>query len=345
MGIPSATATVAGASVQAVSTGVGYVLHTPAAVGGAIASLWASPSERDVEAFDAEKVVEEKEQDAKAEEVLSKEIKDPGESNKEAPSSNGNILSYLNPLSYAVNPLGFFSGKSEKKADEAQAEPKMMNTEDTICEESSESSDDLEDTEILESRKSAELLPVEPDSDWTPWINLGLTTAAMAGGAYYFGGSLIAMSTVTVVKRIALAYAVSHAEDARQRLRFLYPIWGESREDQEARFKAMKEESESERVFMFKNYYQRVAETSEETKEVLYRSFIVLPESSQYLPLFEPVGTDSANEIAGHTNMFSRNENPGHYWDSIHRTSLDIKRIVKKFKDIKKSRLLPIYVE
>jgi NAD(P)H-dependent FMN reductase len=102
-----------------------------------------------------------------------------------------------------------------------------------------------------------ELLPIPQDSDWTPWISLGITTAAVAGSAYYFTGSLLAISTMTVVRRVALAYAVSHAEEARQRLQFLYPIWGESSKDAQARLQFLKEKTEQ-GSFLFKCYFIQV---------------------------------------------------------------------------------------
>jgi NAD(P)H-dependent FMN reductase len=102
-----------------------------------------------------------------------------------------------------------------------------------------------------------ELLPIPQDSDWSPWISLGITTAAVAGGAYYFTGSLLAISTMTVVRRVALAYAVSHAEEARQRLQFLYPIWGESSKNSLARLQFLKENTEKSGL-LFKCYYIEV---------------------------------------------------------------------------------------
>jgi hypothetical protein len=109
----------------------------------------------------------------------------------------------------------------------------------------------------VEEVQGSELLPIPPDSDWTPWISLGLTTAAVAGGAYYFTGSLVAVSTMTVVRRVAFAYAVSHAEEARQRLQFLYPIWGESVKDAQARLDFLKDRNESGKC-LFKCYYVQV---------------------------------------------------------------------------------------
>jgi hypothetical protein len=48
--------------------------------------------------------------------------------------------------------------------------------------------------------------------------------------------------------------------------------------------------------------------------------------------MFFPIGTDSDNEIAAHMNMFSRQENPGHYWDMIHQVGKNIKQVVQKVR-------------
>lgn len=106
--------------------------------------------------------------------------------------------------------------------------------------------------QALKDEKGPELLPIPQDSEWSPWISLGITTAAVA-----FSGSLLAISTMTVVRRVALAYAVSHAEEARQRLQFLYPIWGESSKDSESRLLLLKEMNQKD-SFIFKSYYVEV---------------------------------------------------------------------------------------
>ncbi|KAI8822946.1 uncharacterized protein EV422DRAFT_618666 [Fimicolochytrium jonesii] len=67
------------------------------------------------------------------------------------------------------------------------------------------------------------LHPIPKESNWAPWVRLGLAGAAMAAGAYYSGGLIYAGP---VVRRVAVAYALSHAEEARQHLQFLYPLWG-----------------------------------------------------------------------------------------------------------------------
>ncbi|KAJ3172534.1 hypothetical protein HDU88_005862 [Geranomyces variabilis] len=73
------------------------------------------------------------------------------------------------------------------------------------------------------SASAVGLHPIPSDSNWAPWVRLGLAGAAVAAGAYYSGGLVFA---APVVRRVAVAYALSHAEDARKHLQFLYPLWG-----------------------------------------------------------------------------------------------------------------------
>ncbi|KAJ3177316.1 hypothetical protein HDU87_004568 [Geranomyces variabilis] len=75
----------------------------------------------------------------------------------------------------------------------------------------------------IASASAVGLHPIPSDSNWAPWVRLGLAGAAVAAGAYYSGGLVFA---APVVRRVAVAYALSHAEDARKHLQFLYPLWG-----------------------------------------------------------------------------------------------------------------------
>ncbi|TPX67384.1 hypothetical protein SpCBS45565_g03868 [Spizellomyces sp. 'palustris'] len=95
------------------------------------------------------------------------------------------------------------------------------------------------------SASAVGLLPLPKDTDWTPWVRLGLAGAAIAAGAYYSGGLLYAGP---VVRRVAVAYALSHAEEARQHLQFLYPLWGESTKALSKRIEDIKAEVEAGRI-------------------------------------------------------------------------------------------------
>jgi hypothetical protein len=99
------------------------------------------------------------------------------------------------------------------------------------------------------------LIAVENQS-WTPIIGIGLTTL-VGFGAYYYAGSLIAMGSYSFIRRAALAYAVSHADGARQHLQFLYPIWAERVTDNDKRVDFLVEAANSDN-FMFKCYYIEV---------------------------------------------------------------------------------------
>ena len=315
MGIPSATSAVVssaaalpGASLNAISSGAGLALRAPGKVLTAISSLWAKT--------EMEKVPEIVEKQLEADTFTDPTFETAQENNETQQSS---VLQYLNPLNYVINPFDYLPSFS--KSNERQP----------LVEESSSDKDSQDSSSVTSDvYSSTELLPIPQDSDWTPWISLGLTTVAMAGGTYFYAGSLLAVSTTTVVKRVALAYALSHADNARQRLRFLYPIWGESHQELESRVHAMKKETEC-NTFLFKCYYHNVKSNNENGDE-LTRTFIKVPTDHQFDRYFVPVGTSSSNEIAGHSNMFSRSENPGYYWDIIHRTSFDVKKILRKLK-------------
>jgi hypothetical protein len=56
----------------------------------------------------------------------------------------------------------------------------------------------------------------------------------MAGGAFYSGG-LVALGSITLARRMAVAYALSHVDSARAHLQFLYPLWGESESESSTR--------------------------------------------------------------------------------------------------------------
>ncbi|TPX58005.1 hypothetical protein PhCBS80983_g03414 [Powellomyces hirtus] len=86
-----------------------------------------------------------------------------------------------------------------------------------------ETSDDESADPHTAAASAVGLHPIPPESNWTPWVRLGLAGAAVAAGAYYSGGLVFA---APVVRRVAVAYALSHAEDARKHLQFLYPLWG-----------------------------------------------------------------------------------------------------------------------
>ncbi|KAJ3091560.1 hypothetical protein HK102_000099 [Quaeritorhiza haematococci] len=81
------------------------------------------------------------------------------------------------------------------------------------------------DVTAPESTATATVSVLDPAHPWYPWVTIGLAGAAVAGAAYYTGaaGALIASP---MVQRVAVALAMRTAEEARQHLRFLYPLLG-----------------------------------------------------------------------------------------------------------------------
>jgi hypothetical protein len=107
-------------------------------------------------------------------------------------------------------------------------------------------------------RYQPELLPTSSSSNYSSsLLKFGVISGAvMAGGAYYSGG-LVALGSMTLARRIAVAYALSHVDSAREHLQFLYPLWGESESESSSRVEkliAMKETGK----FEFKCFFIEV---------------------------------------------------------------------------------------
>ncbi|KAJ3410648.1 hypothetical protein HDV05_003504 [Chytridiales sp. JEL 0842] len=78
----------------------------------------------------------------------------------------------------------------------------------------------------------------QPAPSWTPWITLGLAGAALTAGAYYTGGLSLA---APLVQRVAMAWAIGHASEASKHLRFLRPLWNETKLEREKRMETLRE--------------------------------------------------------------------------------------------------------
>ncbi|KAL2914267.1 hypothetical protein HK105_206213 [Polyrhizophydium stewartii] len=205
------------------------------------------------------------------------------------------------------------------------------------------------------------LIPIPPDdTNWSPWFTFGVGAAAVAAGAYYSGG-LLALGSVTLARRIAVAYALSHAEEARKQIQFLYPIWGESAAETEARMDLVLDRVRN-HEFFFRCFYVQVpkpiapskplpaatpaqkdaaeapsveaeAQTADEPQPATrdqdpeMRTFIAVP-PKKAAALFHPVGTDCSDEITAHMSMFARDTNPGHYWVLVSDVAELIRRII-----------------
>ena len=186
----------------------------------------------------------------------------------------------------------------------------------------------LNDNGLVDPTPSrAELLPIPKDTDWSSWITLGITTAAL--GAGYYSGGLLAVGAVSSLARgLGLAYAVPAAESGRQHLQFLYPIWGESQKACQARINALEQAKET---CFVRIYYLTLNDDESRT--------FIKPPPPKTSHMFQKVGSDLDNEIAAHMLMFSREDNPGAYWDLIHRAGKDIKNVITKHRD--KKSLIP----
>jgi hypothetical protein len=194
---------------------------------------------------------------------------------------------------------------------------------------------------VLDISSRPELLPIPRDTDWSSWITLGLTTAALGVG--YYSGGLLAVGAVSQLARgAALAYAVPAAESGRQHLQFLYPIWGESQKATDARIKTLVQQHHL-GSFFARIYYIDIAAASPPAalqQGSFQRTFIKPPPSPEVnldksldaRHLFHKVGSDLDNEIGAHMKMFSREDCPGSYWDLVHKAGRDIKNVISKHR-------------
>jgi hypothetical protein len=170
--------------------------------------------------------------------------------------------------------------------------------------------------------KRTELLQIPQDnSNYSSLMLIGLTTAALASYPYYSGG-LLAMGSATLVK-----FGLSYGNEARQHLRFLYPIWGESNAASERRVTTLMEESKQ-GLFMVKCYYLKTG--SDE------RTFVKPPPPSTAF-IFQSIGSDFENEIGAHMHMFSREQNAGYYWPLIESVGRDLRSIILVARDFSKN--------
>jgi hypothetical protein len=110
----------------------------------------------------------------------------------------------------------------------------------------------------------------------------GAKIAALVGMAYYSQGNSFA------IKHIALPLAAETAKYAQ----FLYPIWGESIQVQEARMQIISSAVQNGSL-VFKSFYVDFPET-----------FITLPPAN-YSHLFHPIELPFSNSISAHIKLFT----------------------------------------
>ena len=199
--------------------------------------------------------------------------------------------------------------QSIEKTDHSQlyTEENEMPMQDILINEES-----LEEYNRVDNPKQPELLPLPPEDPWKPWIQAGVTTAALAVGVYYAGAlGGVALTTRSVSKKVAVACAVSLADEARKHLQFLFPLWGESESSSRARVDLVLTSCH------FRAFYV----------EMESQTFINLP-PSDYSMYYIPVGSDCADVIGGHIHIFNRHANPGNYWLLVQDTVSEISRIL-----------------
>ena len=183
----------------------------------------------------------------------------------------------------------------------------------------------------------AELLPIPRDSNLSTWVSVGLTAAGLGLGVYYTGGLLAAGSISTLARGAALAYGIPAADEGRKYLQFLYPIWAESQQSLEDRVQFLLDQSAN-GSFFARCYYISIqvdatSGSSQETETPKRSRTFIKPPLEFSKSLFRKIGSDMSNEIGGHMRMFSREENPGQYWELIHLVGKDLKYVISHSRD------------
>jgi hypothetical protein len=125
---------------------------------------------------------------------------------------------------------------------------------------------------------------------------------------------------MTLIRSLAVAYAVSHAKEAGKHIRFLYPLWGETVQEAEDRIEQLSEQMLNGDLF-FRCFYVHLSIPEQED-----RTFIKMP-PKRFMHLYKDIGSDYQDEISAHMGMFDRIENPGHYWELVDATAKQIRLI------------------
>ncbi|KAI8850828.1 hypothetical protein BC829DRAFT_143023 [Chytridium lagenaria] len=198
------------------------------------------------------------------------------------------------------------------------------------------------DEKSAEVDEEVQYNPAAQPSTWMPWLTVGLAGAAIAAGTYYTGGLLLA---APLVQSVAVTWAASHVNEASRHLQFLYPLWGETKEEWMRRVEVLKGEVGVGRI-VFRGFYIElpplpVDETKDikdaskkketETMTMTTRTFIKAPPQS-LCHLFFPTGSDCEDVIAAHMMMFERSVNAGGYWHMVDRTCGVVGRAVKGWR-------------
>ncbi|KAJ3006826.1 UNVERIFIED_CONTAM: hypothetical protein HDU68_003861, partial [Siphonaria sp. JEL0065] len=88
----------------------------------------------------------------------------------------------------------------------------------------------------------------------------GSALAVGAYGAYYYSGGMISVAA-PAVRSVAVGWAMTHANEASKHLKFLYPLWGESRINCEQRIQFVKDRMRDENL-LFRCFYLEVRKWS-----------------------------------------------------------------------------------
>ncbi|KAJ3355103.1 hypothetical protein HDU83_004000 [Entophlyctis luteolus] len=152
-----------------------------------------------------------------------------------------------------------------------------------------------------------------------------LVTTTLALGAYYYTGGWVGMAMPTL-QSVAVGWVSSQAAEASKHLKFLYPLWGETRSSCEARVKFLKEEVDADRL-MFHGFYIEVPASNKSASNLpeTSKTFIRPPPDCEG-NLFTKVPFDDfhATVVSAHMAMLIRQKNIGTYWHLVDETALKL---------------------
>ncbi|TPX31843.1 hypothetical protein SmJEL517_g04923 [Synchytrium microbalum] len=194
-------------------------------------------------------------------------------------------------------------------------------------------------------------------TDWRPITTTVLGVGAIAGASVIAPALVGASIGTAIVQKVAVIVALKYGDAARAHLQFLYPLFGGS-SDLASRIDDVILEVENGHLKGFRVFFVELPESEGPPKTVgnpapskidaivqkhmhktdkhpavapaaQRRTFVATP-PQKYAHLFRSVETESKDEIHGHMNMFSRELNPGHYWNLVNSSAEEIAQVLRK---------------
>ncbi|ORY44874.1 hypothetical protein BCR33DRAFT_211466 [Rhizoclosmatium globosum] len=175
----------------------------------------------------------------------------------------------------------------------------------------------------------------------------GAALATSAYVAYFYTGGLISLAA-PAARSIAVGWVMSQVTEGGKHLKFLYPLWGESRSSCEKRLKYVQEKIQEDKL-VFRCFYLELppipdpkkdaSVTPETEKPAVVRTFIKPPPES-VSDLFTPVQMDVLDlqdVVTAHVSMLRRTSNIGMYWYLVDETARSLSALLTKLEGQKEA--------